>query len=171
MKCTGKFAAPRIDLDGYRAVLDKAMRETLAQALVEWLTRVLEEIPSWSGASRATFALLADTIGMSVPNAPATNSRIGQGMSESIGSKLSVNEPAGHYTFTYQTTLPWLIWNEYNDANVDPDPTKWPPPAVLKKPGPYEFQAKGLVAFLHFADGVRLPSVKPFIKAKTIKAG
>ena len=77
--------------------------------------------------------MLADTIGMSVPNAPVTNSRIGQGMSESSGSKLSVNEPAGHYTFTYQTTLPWLIWNEFNDANVDPDPTKWPPPAVLRR--------------------------------------
>ena len=28
MKFTGQFAAPRIDLDGYRTALDKAMRES-----------------------------------------------------------------------------------------------------------------------------------------------
>jgi hypothetical protein len=54
MKFTGQIAAPRIDLIGYRTALDKAMREAIAQAVMEWLTRVLEEIPDWTGTSRAT---------------------------------------------------------------------------------------------------------------------
>ena len=45
-------------------------------------------------------------------------------LAESQG-KLNLNEPPGHYTFTYQTSLPHLIWNEYHNANTDPDPTKW----------------------------------------------
>ena len=67
MKFTGKFSDVWIDLDGYQAALDTAMREIMAQAVMEWLSAVLDEIPFWSGASRATFVKLAETIGMSVP--------------------------------------------------------------------------------------------------------
>ena len=52
-------------------------------------------------------------------------------------ARSQTDKTKGVYTFTYSTTLPWLVWNEYHDANVDPDPTKYPPPAKLKKPGPY----------------------------------
>lgn len=164
MKFTGQIAAPRIDLIGYRTALDKAMREAIAQAVMEWLNRVLEEIPDWTGASRATFVKLASTIGMNVTH---KDTRSFMGDSESQG-KLNLNEPPGHYTFTYQTSLPHLIWNEYHDANTDPDPTKYPPPAKLWKPGPYEFQAKGLMAFVNFAKSVDLPSVAPFITSTKI---
>ena len=38
MKFTGKFFDAWIDLDGYQAALDTAMREIMAQAVMEWLS-------------------------------------------------------------------------------------------------------------------------------------
>jgi hypothetical protein len=168
MKFTAQFNAPRLNLSDYRMALDRAMREAISQALMEWLNRVLDEIPDWTGASRATFVKLAESIGMGVTH---NLGRAGQGIASSLGSKLELDTPPGHYTFTYQTTLPWLIWNEYHNANEEPDPTKYPPPAKLHKPGPYEFQAKGLMAFIQFAKSVDLPAVGPFIVSKKVRVG
>ena len=42
---------------------------------------------------------------------------------------METDKKKGDYTFTYSTTLPWLIWNEYHNANVEPDPTMYLPPA------------------------------------------
>ncbi len=182
MKFTGKFFDVWIDLDGYQAALDTAMREIMAQAVMEWLSAVLDEIPFWSGASRATFVKLAETIGMSVPAVASVlpgsrggalhtvGDRTSLGQENSQG-KLNFNEPPGFYTFTYQTSLPHLIWNEYHNANQEPDETKWKPPALLLKPGPYEFQAKGLIAFNRFAKGVVLPSVAPFVRGTRMEVG
>ena len=175
MKFKAQFVVPRIDVGGYRDALDMAMKEAISQALMEWLDRVLEEIPEWSGASRATFSTLAETIGMVIPSVPTASAkvmvgnRVSEGLMSSAGSKLSLNEPPGQYTFTYQSNLPWLVWNEYNNANENPDPTKWPPPAKLLKPGPYDFQAKGLMTFIQFSKGVRLPVVGPFCIGKKIR--
>ena len=105
----------------------------IAQALMEWLEAVLAEIPVWSGASRATFVKLAQQIGYNLPVAPAAvqcgprpvhqpDRPHGMGEAQSDGS-LTANKETGEYTFTYSTTLPWLIWNEYHNANVEPDPT------------------------------------------------
>ena len=63
----------------------------------------------------------------------------------------------------YTTSLPWLIINEYFDA------TQWG--FHLKKPGPYDFQAKGLAAFLKFAEKVRLPDPFSCLKFAQIKVG
>ena len=139
MKFTGTLVAPRIDLAKYRKALDKHLRETIAQALMEWLeATVLAEVPVWSGASRATFLQLARNIEYNIPIFPVAPSRVGRGMSESNGS-LETDEAKGRYVFKYQTTLPWLIINEYFDA------TQWG--FHLKKPGPYDFQSKGQAAF------------------------
>src|SRR5271157_1935830 len=175
MKFKAQFVAPRFDVSGYRDALNKAMTEAISKALMEWLDSVLEKIPEWSGASRATFSTLAGTIGMAIPSSPTASamstvgSRVGEGIMSSAGSKLSLNEPPGQYTFTYQSNLPWLVWNEYNNANENPDPTKWPPPAVLLRPGPYESQAKGLMTFRQSSKGVSLPAAGPFCIGKKIK--
>lgn len=165
MRFTYKFQFPRINLDGYKKALDKHMREVLAQGLMEWLDAVLLEIPNWTGASRATFWRLGETIGMGVG---ASGPRVAIGHAAGSG-ELNADEAKGVYTFTYGTTLPWLIWNEYHDANVDPDPTKYPPPAKLKKPGPYQFQEKGAKAFQRFSETVELPKVTPYVKPVSVK--
>jgi hypothetical protein len=161
MKFTGTLRAPRIDLDKYRRVLDKHLREAIAQALMEWLeATVMAEVPVWSGASRATFLALARNIEYNIPIFPVAPSRISRGVSESSGS-LEADEMKGRYVFTYQTTLPWLIINEYFDA------TQWG--FHLRKPGPYDFQKKGEAAFRKAAATVRLPNPFECLKSTKIK--
>jgi hypothetical protein len=160
MKFTARFATPRLDTSTYRTALDSAMREVLSQAVMEWLARVLDEVPVWSGASRATFLKLANTIGTAVPIVPVVPSRIDMGYAASNG-KLNINEPPGQYTFTYDSELFHLFINEYYDA------TQWG--FHLKKPGPYHFQAKGQIAFINFAKGVYLPDPWLFLKTKKVK--
>jgi hypothetical protein len=159
MKFTGTLRAARIDMQKYRAALDACLREAISQGLMEWLeATVIAEVPVWSGASRATFLALARNIEYNIPIFPVVPSRVGQGVSQSSGT-LEANAGTGRYIFSYQTTLPWLIVNEYFDA------TQWG--FHLKKPGPYHFQSKGEAAFRKFAERVRLPD--PFTCLKTIK--
>jgi hypothetical protein len=161
MRFTGTLVAPRIDMAKYRSVLDKHLRETIAQAIMDWLeTTVLAEVPVWSGASRATFLALARSIEYNIPIFPVAPSRVDRGMSESSGS-LEADATKGRYVFQYQTTLPWLIINEYFDA------TQWG--FHLKKPGPYDFQKKGQAAFRKFAEAVRLPNPFECLKSTQFK--
>jgi hypothetical protein len=172
MKFTAQFSIPRIDVAAYRNALDSHMKAAVAQGLMEWLEAVLAEIPVWSGASRATLVKLAQQIGYGLPIAPAataTGERIDRtwmGMAQSDGT-LTADKEAGAYTFTYSTSLPWLIWNEYHNANVEPDPTLF---YRLIEPGPYNFQVTGARAFLRFAENVRLLSVKPHVRAVCVKS-
>jgi len=176
MKFTAQFSIPRIDVAAYRNALDSHMRAAIAQGLMEWLEAVLAEIPVWSGASRATFVKLAGQIGYNLSVAPAAVEaahglfteridRTGIGRAQSDG-KLTADKETGEYTFPYSTTLPWLIWNEYHNANVEPDPTLF---YRLIEPGPYNFQVTGARAFLRFAETVDLPKVKPHVRAVRVK--
>ena len=176
MKFTAQFSIPRIDVSGYANALDAHMSEMIAQGLTVWLEAVLAEIPVWSGASRATFVKIAQQIGYNLPVGPATGDwahglfdsrmdRTAMGMAQSDG-KLTADKTTGEYTFTYSTALPWLIWNEYHNANVDPDPSLFY--RVLKE-GPYNFQVVGARAFLRFADNVDLLPVKPFVRGVRVK--
>ncbi len=177
MKFKAQFSIPRIDVAAYRNALDAHMKGMIAQALMEWLEAVLAEIPVWSGASRATFVKLVQVIGYNLPVAPAAveathglfTSRIDRtemGIAQSAGS-LTTNKETGEYTFTYSTTLPWLIWNEYHNANVEPDPTLF---YRVLEPGPYQFQVVGARAFLRFAENVDLLPVKPYVRVVRVKS-
>lgn len=177
MKFTAQFSIPRIDVAAYRNVLDAHMKDVIAQALMEWLEAVLAGIPVWSGASRATFVKLAQQIGYGLPVAPAAVetahglfteriNRTWMGTAQSDG-KLTADKETGEYTFTYSTTLPWLIWNEYHNANVEPDPTLF---YRLIEPGPYNFQVTGARALLRFAETVDLPKVKPHMRVVRVKS-
>jgi hypothetical protein len=177
MKFTAQLSMSRLDLSSYRKALDKHMREALAQAIAVWLEAVLAEIPVWSGASRATFVKLASAINYSLPVGPATGNwahglfasrvdRTGMGIAASAG-EVEANFDNRRYTFSYSTTLPWLIWNEYHNANVEPDPTLFY--RVIKE-GPYNFQAVGARVFLRFAEGVELPPITPHVRATRVKS-
>ena len=159
MKFTAQLSAARIDVAAYRNALDQHMQHVIAQGLMVWLEAVLAEIPVWSGASRATFTKLARSISYSVPIAPVAVNRTGMGEASGDGGMVT-DKRTGEYTFTYSTTLPWLIWNEYHNANVEPDPSLFY--RVIKE-GPYNFQVVGARAFLRFADNVTLPPVGPHV--------
>lgn len=163
MKFTAKLFTPRLNLEGYKKALHQYMLEAISRGISIWLDTVLMEIPTWSGASRATFAKLAQTISYNIPNAPTVANRIGEGVGSSAGS---LESDKGRYVFHYSTTLPWLIWNEYNNANVNPDPSLFY--RVIKE-GPYNFQLKGALVFTRFASTVVLPPVAPSIKSVRVK--
>ena len=167
MKCKAKFQVPRIDLAAYRAKLKKHMTEEICYALSEWLKAVIEktavgEMPVWSGASRATFLKLARQIEYDIDIEPEVASRIQQGMDASVGTLDPNKKGDDRYTFTYTTTLPWLVTNENFNANL------WPN-FRLRKPGPYQFQLAGIDAFEELAKDVKLLPVAT--KVKSIRVG
>jgi hypothetical protein len=165
MKFTASLAAPSLDLQGYRKALHQHMQDVLAQAVVTWLAAVLEEIPVWSGASRATFIPLASRVSYSVPIVPRVIDRKGVGIASSAGP-LEMDEEKGRYAFEYRTWLPWLVWNEYHNANVEPDPGLFD---RLLQPGPYNFQVKGYEAFQRVSQTVDLPAVASYVKSIRVK--
>lgn len=163
MKFSADFLKPRIDIEKYKKLLEKHMTAVLTEALAEWLmATVVAEVPLWSGASRATFVALANNIQFRLetgPPAPGcwTGSRVDIGMASSTGDfKTEIGR--GRYVFSYSTTLPWLVFNEYHNANAILNPKTGAPYFHLRKPGPYHFQEKGKAAFVKYAATVRLPS-------------
>jgi hypothetical protein len=95
-------------------------------------------------ASEAEFSLSAS------PRAGVPD-RVSLGLNNSTGDIVVEDSSA---RFTYATSLAHLIYNEFNNANISPDPTLF---AKLLRPGPYKFQEKGREAFLKEAQTVRLP--------------
>jgi len=167
MKFKGTFRAPRIDLDKFKDQLQTELLEVLTLAAFHWLDATAAQIPQWSGASAATFLHLARRISyaLNISQAGLAPNRVGLGLSHGQGDFI-LNRDKGQFSFFYQTTLPHLIWNEYNNANTNPDPTLF---SFLHDPGPYHFQQKGRAAFKKVAGDARLPN--PFNTVTKIKVG
>lgn len=160
-KC--RFQQPRVDLRGYREELAKILREAIVQAAFQWLNAATAEIPTWSGASQATFLRLARDVGYVHTITPEVSSRIAEGFSKSEGGIRIDSSSNGKVSFFYATTLEHLVYNEYNNANISPDPTLF---GQLRKPGPYNFQALAEDAFRRAAVSTVLPDPRRFIKIK-----
>ena len=173
MQFTASFQVPRIDGTQFAKLLREALVDHLTEAAVAWLGAVTPKIPVWSGASIATFLPLARAVSYPLeiqPSLFARGSRVSLGLENADGS-FDVQEELGKFTFTYSTTLAHLIWNEFNNANINPDPTKWPPPAVLHQPGPYGFEELGEQAFKKYAEGVALPNPFTAVTVREIRVG
>ncbi len=158
MRFTGRLIAPRFDLDANRKKLDEACRQAIAAAIREFLTAALARIPTWSGASRATFVKLAATVGDSVPISPVVPSQESLGISESDGM-LTIE--GATYVFHYETTLKRLNVNEVADATAFG--------FRLKNPGPYESLPAAVAAALHALEDFSYPS--PDFVPKIINLG
>lgn len=164
MELKATFKAPRLDLQRYKKELQSHLGDTIAQAAFEWLSTVTKIVPVWSGASQATFLHLANQISMALNIAPVTRtSGVSLGLSEGEG-RVDADPDNGRFTFTYRTTLFYLIYNEFNNANLE-----WG--FHLKRPGPYHFQKAGQEAFEKLASTVRLPTPFKHLNIKTIKVG
>ncbi len=169
MKFKGSLTALQFDLEGYRKRLHGHMTEVITRAAVDWLDTVLREIPTWSGASRATFLTLAREAEFNISITPKSTSKrgLGIGVGASHGTGSLVADPGkGEYTFSYSTSLPHLIWNEFNSPEGDPNVFKG-----LKKPGPYHFQIKGRETFKKIVADVVLPNPWKSLKSKKVKVG
>lgn len=163
MKFKGKLRSPSINLAAYRKKLHEQLLEDLSRSAFAWLDRVLEEVPTWSGASRATFLQLARHVGYSLIISPKVISRESFGTSHGSG-KITADAAKGLYTFTYSTDLKWLVSNEYRHNTSKNDSSVF---HRLLNPGPYHFQKMGKAAFEKEAQEVRLPSPWKSLKIKT----
>ncbi len=180
MHFTANFRLPRVDMNEFRKLLDEQLIRATTQGAVVWLTKVIEEstpragMPVWSAASRATFAPLASQVEYALALSPVSDAPnridIGIGASPGDNGVFERGETPGIYSFTYSTTLPHLIINEYNNANEYRNPKSGKPYFRLTNPGPYHFQEKGKSAFLKHAAEVVLPDV-PLFTATTITIG
>jgi hypothetical protein len=154
MKFKATLKAPRVDFAAYKKQLQDVLGEAIARAAFEWLGATTAAVPTWSGASQATFAHLASAIGLNLSIAPVARiNRISLGLSNSTGTLISDAEK-GIFKFEYGTTLQYLIFNEFNNANIIRPPGLF---SELIRPGPYRFQDKGKEAFDKVAKDVRLP--------------
>lgn len=166
MKFKGTLKAPRIDLTGYRAALHKQLEAVIVEAAHEWLdATVVALIPEWSGASVSTFYHLARSVGFSLAagTAGVAPDRRSEGRRAGDGG-LDIDRSKGTYHFHYATTLRWLIHNEFNTPDSDPNIFY-----RLKQPGPYHFQQAGAKAFRQVAQTVRPPDPRRHINAVHIK--
>jgi hypothetical protein len=159
MKFTTSFVSLGLNVSAYRRVLLNALRNINERAGQAWIDAVVNEtpIPTWSGASRATFQKLAGELGTSVPIGPirAKKDRTALGRESSDGSGVSEDESRPYAGFTYQTSLRYLAYNEYNKA------VKGPPPQPYSNNvrfTPYKFQARGLKAWKRVAKTAKLPN-------------
>ena len=158
MKFKGTLRKPRIQLAAWKRRTESRMLSTLKKSAIAWLSAATLPVPAWSGASLGTFSELASEVGFSLSIQPTAAGRRlglgpGAGAAQSSG-RFGGDIKNGVFTFEYRTTLEHLIFNEFNNANVTIDPKVF---ASLRNPGPYQFQAKGLAAFLEVVRDARLP--------------
>jgi hypothetical protein len=163
MHLTANFKAPTVNFAKFKASLHERLAEALAQAGMKYLMATAETLPVWSGASRATFTPLASYVGLVLSITPVAKSRIALGEGLGTATFDAGDTNPGLYTFSYETTLPHLIINEYHDA------TQWG--FHLKNPGPYHFQGRGEQAFREFASELVLPGWGSILDWVQIKVG
>ena len=83
-----------------------------------WLEHAIPAVPVWSGASRATFEQLADSVGVSVPIkiAPNAPNRVALGRANSRGG--IERDGNGAWRFYYENNLRYLAANETRNVGV-----------------------------------------------------
>lgn len=164
MKFICDFELPSLDLTAYRQILNAEMESLIREAARVWL-RVASAIPVWSGESKATFRPLADLVDFPLSISPALHALRRAGISHDVGD-IDGGAQNGFFAFEYATDLKHLIYNEFHNANIDPDPSLF---SRLRNPGPYHFQTRALAAFESFARSVRLPDPRNAIRITTLK--
>ena len=172
MKFTADFTSIKLNLAAYNRALLIDLRRLNKKAGGEWIHAAVNKspIPTWSGASRATFQRLASELGTSVPIGPirAKKSRVSLGQATSAGSKVveeMVGSAPAFVGFIYTTSLRYLGYNEYNRA------VKGAPPQPFSNNvrfTPYGFQDRARQAWQVVADTAKLPDPYRYLERKKI---
>lgn len=169
MRFITDFKAITIDRAGYLRAMLNALREFNEKAGQAWIDTAVNKtpIPTWSGASRATFQKLASELGTSVPIGPirAKRDRTALGRATSSGSGVIEDIRNGYVGFKYETALRYLAYNEYNRATAGPPPQ---PFSNQVRFTPYRFQSRGAAAWQKEAAKAELPNPFKFLKTKAI---
>ena len=182
MKFRIRLQQPIIQQAEYLQRLDAYLSKHLKKAAQTWLNAtVLLAVPVWSGASHATFLKLARAVNhpLTITGIKASAKRgIAKGTDgprlgfQKSKGEVSLGERPGLYTFTYETDLFRLVFNELNNANENKEAGRVF--SALRNPGPYGFQKIGEAAFKDYADyAVELPSPwrKTILKIKRLRVG
>ena len=157
------------DASGYHRELFKILRRFNEKAGTHWINAAVNQtpIPTWSGASRATFQKLAQELGTSIPIGPvrASRDRTALGKATSAGSGVLENKAKGYVGFVYETNLRYLAYNEYNLATAGPHPQ---PFSNNVRFTPYKFQSRAHAAWLEIASLVKMPDPWKHVKKRKI---
>ena len=164
-----------IDKPRWQQDLHTDFEEQIKKAGRVWLNSIVfSVVPVWAGSSVATFKKLAREVNFSLvitPSSTAQNHIAAGAAGVSLGfrksdGKIIIDRSRAYYAFTYSTTLPHLVFNEFQDGNQNPKAGKVF--SRLLKPGPYHFQEVGREAFEDYVKReVRLNSPWKFIRKQT----
>ena len=164
MKFKAEFYTMHLDMGVYEKAMLKALRKLNQRAGQAWIHIAVAIIPTWSGASRATFQKLAAELGTSVPIGPLrTKSRISLGRGTSGGS--GTIEKGAYVGFQYSTSLRYLAYNEYNAAKAGTPPA---PFSNNVRFTPYGFQGRAQSAWEAIAKTAKLPNPYRYLKKKKL---
>jgi hypothetical protein len=165
MKFSTEFKSLHLNVLAYRKVMLNTLRNLNERAGQAWIDAAVNQtpIPTWSGASRATFQKLASELGTTVPIGPirARKDRTSLGRSTSAGS--GVVQDKYFVGFVYETDLRYLAYNEYNSA------AKGLPPQPFSNNvrfTPYHFQDRAYAAWKKVAATAKLPNPLNYLVGK-----
>jgi hypothetical protein len=167
MRFTTEFYAIDIDMAAYRRAMLDALRKLNEQAGQAWLRTAVDQtpIPTWSGASRATFQKLAAELGTSVPIGPQRSKKNRQSLGRETSTGSGVVVDKDFVGFIYETNLRYLAYNEYNLATAGPPPQ---PFSNNVRFTPYNFQSRAMASWLKVAKTAKLPNPYRYIKKRKI---
>ncbi len=169
MKFTTTFYALDFDISGYQRDLLVVLRRFNVKAGQIWIDTAIDTtpIPTWSGASRATFSKLAQELGTVVPIGPirAPRDRTALGKSSSAGSRVIEDVKNSYVGFVYETNLRYLAYNEYNRATAGPPPQ---PFSNNVRFTPYNFQSRAQAAWFKIAKLAKMPNPWRHLKTRKI---
>lgn len=158
------------DFDEYKKVVFNELYNATERAGRAWLNAIIQNtpIPSWSGASRATFSNLAQALGTSLPIsiAPGAPNRVAMGKAAGQASELYKDKQKLQVGIYYKSTLGHLNYNEYNQAVAGKAyPQPW---SNAVRYTPYFFQQRGQTAWKTVAEKVKLPSPWRYVKPRRL---
>jgi len=173
MKFLARASGIYFDLNGYKKKLADEMRKALKEGVIVWLNATVRTVvPTWSGASRATYESIAKKAGTTIKYGPlrARKDRRALGRRESR-SKFQASASKSVYFFEWETSLRYFILNEYTRQTYKPGAKdtgsgKILSPRGLNRPGPYHLTEKGMAALQRFATEVKLPNPFPYLKVR-----
>lgn len=136
--------------------LDATAEKATRQAAKIWVETAIAQVPSWSGASLATFEQLANEVGVSVPIVVQQNApdRIALGRLNSRGGIERLGR--GQWRFFYENNLRYLSANETRSVGVGEFGVRW----GLIEPTPYNFRDAANKAAEAFLRNVELPRIE-----------
>jgi len=160
----------QFDVDRMRNLIWVQIRRANMKLGQKWINFVIYSvgIPTWSGASRATFSKLASELGTTVPMGPrgGNKSRVSEGLASAVGSGVIEDKNTYYAGFKHTTSLGHLVYNEFNA----PSPGPYPQPYSTKVTNtPYFFGARGAAYWSALASKIRLPNPYKYMTIKRMK--